>query len=523
MRGDALTDAGRIPAAAPSPSERSAGEQERLASALAQIDAALGNLTQVDIEEIAVHACEAAFGDIEKATRRMKALQTVIYRSIERRRVEFVEHSVPGDPRAGQKAKRKLSEDLQRRTRQTPTEVGQIGRTAEQLDTASSPTRDAFVRGDITSRHMQLLGDTLRGADEDAAASLEAELLEIATRVNTREFAKECQRRLAEIDYPRAVDDQQARHARRSLRVAMGDDGFLHISGQLTGIDAETAATAIQHFRQPDPAGTPPDAFRTAEQATADAFVQLCDLALRNADSTEHGHRPQVIVTIDYQTLLSEAGIAEGSHIGPLPFDEMRRLLSDAGVARILTDPRRLPIEAGESKRSVPNGLWRALIVRDGGCVADGCSAPPGWCDVAHLSVPFKLEGRLSIDNAAMACRRHHRNFDLDGWKSTWVDGRPVIHHPGRPPTPQPPRPPRSPGAGTETARTRQPVERSSGQRSSGPESTAPPGRPAGAGPSPNRGSPKRSNRTRSSKRSRPRSDVADESDERKADSPSLF
>lgn len=433
--GDATTEDRLTSGHAAAPSVMSPPPaREHLTDALDGLEEQLAVLGSVDLQELGAGTCEAAYSRVEQSVRRLKAFQTLLYATTRQRRVEFVEHVRPEDARAGDKARRKLADDLQQKNRQTPSEVSQIDRTAQHLDTSRTPTRQAFFDGEITARHVQLIGETIRGLDEDKAVDVEAQLLALARQMDARQFYKECQRLLAEVDYPKAVDDQRARHQRRSLRMSTGEDGMLYISGRLAGIDAETVATAIHQFRQPDPAKTPANERRTPEQATADGFVAVCSHALRHAETTNHGHPPQVIITIDYETVLRQAGVAETAYAGPLPFDEVRRLLADAGVGRILTDARGMPVEAGESVRTVPQGLWRALTVRDGGCVADGCTVPAGWCDVAHLEKPFRLKGRLSLQNAAMACRRHHRNFDFDGWKVTWVEDRPIIHHPARPP-----------------------------------------------------------------------------------------
>jgi len=460
--------------------ETAQGGQD-LTEAIDKLEADIASLLNLDLDTAGVSVCESAYARIEQSKRQLSATQTLLYSSIQKRRSEFVQHMRPDDPRAADRAKRKLSQDLQQRNRQTPSEIGQIDKTAEQLDATSSPVRDAFLSGTITSRHVQLIGETLQGLDDDIREGVEASLLEAATTMDTREFSKECRRRLAAVAYPKAVDQQRARHERRSLKLSAGDDGMLYISGRLTGIDAETVATAIHHFRQPDPAGTPASQARTSEQATADGFAQLCDTAIRHTNSTTHGHPPQIIVTIDYKTLLAEAGVAEAIHSGPIPFDEIRRLLADAGVARILTDANSVPVEAGEMVRTVPAGLWRMLLVRDRGCVGDGCDAPPAWCDVAHLREPFRKKGRLSRDNAAMACRLHHRLFDDESWTFTWNDGRPIIHHPSRPPRGNPPG---GPSPGGKPTRGQSP----GGRPPSGPSSGGPsPGGKQPGGPSPGR------------------------------------
>ena len=86
-------------------------------------------------------------------------------------------------------------------------------------------------------------------------------------------------------------------------------------------------------------------------------------------------------------------------------------------------------MEAGPKVRTVPSGLRRALIARDQGCIARRCSIPARWCQVAHLADPFHLEGRLSLDNAALMCH-HHAQFDLHGWQMQWDAHRPRLFPP---------------------------------------------------------------------------------------------
>lgn len=66
--------------------------------------------------------------------------------------------------------------------------------------------------------------------------------------------------------------------------------------------------------------------------------------------------------------------------------------------------------------RTVPTGLWHALLLRDGGCRWPGCDAPAAWCDVAHGHTAYTDGGLLSPQNAALLCRSHHRRFDLGPW-----------------------------------------------------------------------------------------------------------
>jgi hypothetical protein len=58
---------------------------------------------------------------------------------------------------------------------------------------------------------------------------------------------------------------------------------------------------------------------------------------------------------------------------------------------------------------------------------------PAGWCDVMHLTVPYRLQGRLTI-TGGLGCRYHHTKLDRDGWKTTWFrrPSDPAVDRPRR-------------------------------------------------------------------------------------------
>jgi hypothetical protein len=260
-------------------------------------------------------------------------------------------------------------------------------------------------------------------------AEVEGELLQAAGHQHAVEFGRTCRRLLAERDQDAAMTAEDRRKARRSTRLWQTEDGFQALSGQWSGADGEIVATGVQAFRRPDAPGER----RTPEQATADAVVAMAAAALRAAEApTVHGVRPHVTVTIDYEDTLRRAGVAETRWSGPLPMEEVRRLLADCGVSRLLVDPRGVALEAGEEVRNVPVGVARVIAQRDPVCIADGCDMPADWCQIMHLETPFVFGGRLSPGMGAHGCPFHHQKFDRRGWVVSWVGDRPILHHPER-------------------------------------------------------------------------------------------
>ncbi|WP_371872793.1 HNH endonuclease signature motif containing protein [Herbiconiux sp. L3-i23] len=64
------------------------------------------------------------------------------------------------------------------------------------------------------------------------------------------------------------------------------------------------------------------------------------------------------------------------------------------------------------------------MAARDGGCVWPGCTAPPRWCDGAHID-PWSASQCTDIENGVLLCHFHHRRYDEDGWTLQMIDGVP--------------------------------------------------------------------------------------------------
>jgi hypothetical protein len=190
------------------------------------------------------------------------------------------------------------------------------------------------------------------------------------------------------------------------------------------------------------------------------------------------GVRPQLLVTVDLDSLLGRPGAIGGDigGVGPLDREACRRLACDGALTRVVMsrhpDPtsqphpgphhgpaadhvlaadddsngpvglqQRLraamallppvlggapsqPLEVGRTTRVVHPAQRSALAVRDGGCVFPGCDRPLTWRDAHHLW-HWVDGGPTDLDNLALLCRAHHRTVHEEGWQLTrGPDGR---------------------------------------------------------------------------------------------------
>ncbi len=283
-----------------------------------------------------------------------------------------------------------------------------------------SATGDAYANGDLRPEQVSVISELLHDLAPGLREQLERELLAAARELDAVALGRLGRRRVLELAPADAAEREEAQHQARAFRLAQTADGAVVPSGRLYGAQAEAALAAWHAFRRQDAQGEQ----RTPDQRGADAFEQLCAVALRSGDApTRHGERPQLLVVADQSTIADGEGAVELGFSGPVSLRSVRLLLSDCVLSRIGLDGEGVAIEVTRKVRTVPAGLWRILVARDRGCTWIGCDAPAGWCDVSHGDEAYADDGRLTPDSAALLCRRHHRLFDHGRYRRHIVGG----------------------------------------------------------------------------------------------------
>ncbi len=134
--------------------------------------------------------------------------------------------------------------------------------------------------------------------------------------------------------------------------------------------------------------------------------------------------RPLFTVLIDLDTLegrrphdlLTRRADAVG--VGPLAPTDIRRHLCDAGISRVVTRGRSLPLDVGAVSRTATPAQWRALIAHSPTCEFPWCTAPWEWCEAHHLD-HWTATRRTALDGLALECTGHHHLLHRPGWTMT--------------------------------------------------------------------------------------------------------
>ena len=173
---------------------------------------------------------------------------------------------------------------------------------------------------------------------------------------------------------------------------------------------------------------------RTPGQRRADALVEVCRLVLAGGRlPTNGGDRPQVSVTVSYDTLRDGLGAGVLDTGEPVSAETARRLACDAQILPFVLDGAGQVLDAGRSRRLVDGPLRRALIARDRGCTFPECDRPARWCEGHHI-VSWADGGPTDLTNLALMCAFHHHVIHGDsGWEvRPGADGHPEFLPPAR-------------------------------------------------------------------------------------------
>jgi hypothetical protein len=134
--------------------------------------------------------------------------------------------------------------------------------------------------------------------------------------------------------------------------------------------------------------------------------------------------RALLTVTMPYTWLRGQIGhglVGAEEAISPA---EVRRLACDAGIVPVLLGTRSEPLDVGRLSYSVPEGMRRALFLRDQGCAFSGCTRRPERCHAHHCD-HWIDGGPTRLDNLCLLCAYHHRLIHHSEWQVTMINGRP--------------------------------------------------------------------------------------------------
>ena len=303
-------------------------------------------------------------------------------------------------------------------------------RTSRRLVVEFPDLHAALARGDIAWHHVEVF---LRAANPRIGgllAQVVPELVDLATVATFDDWARAVRRIAERLDVDGGYDPA-ADPANNHLSLSTGFDGTLHLNGQFVGELALIIKSVLTAHTQQIRDRYAADA-RVSDgeidipgngQLAAEALADLFDAgAAAHKQGSAGVVEPEVVVLYNADT--GELADADGT---PLSAAIIRWVLA-AGLLRPFEVTERGDVlRAGHLLRYANRHQRRALTVRDGGCVFDGCTRKAVGTDAHHVdewNTANPAEGGpTDIEWLALLCRHHHRVTHRPGWlMQRWTD-----------------------------------------------------------------------------------------------------
>lgn len=188
---------------------------------------------------------------------------------------------------------------------------------------------------------------------------------------------------------------------------------------------------------------------RTRRQRSHDAFFSVVDAgfnATGNGLSQQGGAPAQILATLDLRTLMSlfaqsgsappgltpemirhgttEEMLSTAGYSGATGPGFFRQMLCHAKIIPVVLGGEGQVLDVGRDQRLFTTHQRRALVARDGGCAAPGCTAPSTWCEAHHV-LPWEHDGNTAVNNGVLLCNAHHQSVHLGEWSIRIEDGVP--------------------------------------------------------------------------------------------------
>ncbi len=197
-------------------------------------------------------------------------------------------------------------------------------------------TAHALVGGEISVAHASVVAHGTHELPEHLTREAEPVLLEAASRLDPPRLRRVLGHLQLVADPDGTDHTSERRHQRRGLWLAPTWEGMVAVDGLL---DPEAGQTLLAVL---EPLARPADAqdARSGGQRRADALTELARRSLEAGRLPQAGGvRPQLLVTVDLDSLLGHPGVGVGGEVGGaggLAPESCRRLACDGALTRVL-------------------------------------------------------------------------------------------------------------------------------------------------------------------------------------------
>ncbi|HEY3574831.1 MAG TPA: DUF222 domain-containing protein [Arthrobacter sp.] len=235
--------------------------------------------------------------------------------------------------------------------------------------------------------------------------------------------------------------------------------GGIGASGMDSGGAGAAGAASLAGFDTAHPPEICLD-HRSQGQKRLDGLVGALQTALTTDTLPANGgHRPQILVTINYRDLLADLqhphntqwapdtppaqdahdleraqsaqgprpaysaaasrGTSQGTALfafgGPVNPATIRKIACDADIIPVVLGSQGRILDIGRASRVFPPHIRKAITARDQGCAFPGCTIPAAWCEAHHITY-WSRAGTTGTGNGVLLCSHHHHLIHKEHW-----------------------------------------------------------------------------------------------------------
>lgn len=313
-------------------------------------------------------------------------------------------------------------------TRTTRAEAHRLARLAAALD-EHDQVAQALASGDLRTDQARVIADAVDDLPDEVADWVPDEATSFLLGKAGEHDAKELRvlgRRLLEAVDPQAADAEEARRLEHEERDAeakasltMTDDGHGSCHGRFT-VPARYGAMVVKDLKarvardlktRTSDGEDSPQRPELSRHRMGRAFMDYVEARSAAPAPTSGGVAATVVVTMDLDTLLGGIKAASLDTGGRISAGDARRLACRAGIIPVVLGGASVPLDVGRRRRFHTEAQRVAMGIRDGGCTAAGCDAPPGMTEAHHDEVSWGRGGGTSVDKGRLLCPSHHRRI----------------------------------------------------------------------------------------------------------------
>ena len=289
--------------------------------------------------------------------------------------------------------------------------AGQV-KTVGQLQSMPG-VRDALTDGEISLANAKTLA---RASEKTNAAEVErdGDLLEKAASLSPEQFARETGRWVARRRDDGGEGEYRRQRARRRLSIWDGDDGMVHLRGEL---DPVTGAKVRKRFlleaerlRRCD-LNSPGGEKRSLNQRMADALDTLT--ATGSSDGRKGAPSADVAI-VQHLSPDGDRAFAEVAGGGVIPQSVLEEHFCNSTIVGIVYSSKGVPLWRGPALPRPTKAQMDALVARYGEC--PGCGEHYAVCQAHHIR-PRSQGGPTDIDNLMLLCWGCHDKVHHHGWR----------------------------------------------------------------------------------------------------------